>query len=173
MPTRSKRSSTPAGLGPFLKRAVALGAARAKLISASRVTVGEWVRWKCQFGCGCYGTLLTCPPYSPAPEDTARMLRSYRRAILLEGGARPVKQIVPDLEREVFLAGFHKAFGMACGPCRLCKSSGSPAPVASRSGPGPPWKPAAWTSSPLSAPPAGSSGWCARKTRRRTTSAWF
>ena len=123
MPSRrTQRKAGAAGLKSFLARAVELGAKRAKLIPAGHVTVGEWVRWKCQFGCGCYGTRLTCPPRSPTPESTARALRSYRRAILLEAGPRPVKEIVPELEREVFLAGFHRAFGMASGPCHLCKS---------------------------------------------------
>jgi predicted metal-binding protein len=32
-----------------------------------------------------------------------------------------IRRIVTDLEREIFLAGFYKAFGYACGPCSLCK----------------------------------------------------
>ncbi len=120
MPKR--RSAGSADLAPFLTRAVELGATRAVLLPAGRVVVGEWVRWKCQYGCGCYGTRLTCPPHSPTPESTRRALESYRRAILLEAGLRSVKEIVADLEREVFLAGFHRAFAMASGPCHRCKS---------------------------------------------------
>ncbi len=29
---------------------------------------------KCKYGCGAYGTRLTCPPYSPTPDETRRML---------------------------------------------------------------------------------------------------
>ena len=29
---------------------------------------------------------------------------------------------VAELEREIFLDGYYKAFGMGCGPCRICKS---------------------------------------------------
>jgi len=108
-------------LTPLLRAAERFGAVRAKVIPAGSIAVGEWVRWKCQYGCGCYGTRLTCPPRSPTPESTRRALASYRRGILIEGGKRPVKEVVPDLEREVFLAGFHRAFGMASGPCRFCK----------------------------------------------------
>jgi len=33
-----------------------------------------------------------------------------------------LRKIVADLEREVFLDGYYKAFGMALGPCRFCKT---------------------------------------------------
>jgi predicted metal-binding protein len=36
----------------------------------------------------------------------------------------PVKQVVPDLEREIFLAGYYKAFGFGSGPCSLCEDCG-------------------------------------------------
>jgi predicted metal-binding protein len=122
MPKKDRNSAAPAAsLEALLERARDFGAARAKVIPAAAVAVGEWVRWKCQFGCGCYGTRRSCPPHSPTPESTRRALACYRRAILLEGGSRPVRETVADLEREVFLAGFHQAFGMASGPCHLCK----------------------------------------------------
>ena len=50
------------------------------------------------------------------------MLDDYRWAVLVEagrGGKKP-REIVPKLEREIFLAGYYKAFGYASGPCRLC-----------------------------------------------------
>ncbi|MHC4664298.1 MAG: DUF2284 domain-containing protein, partial [Planctomycetota bacterium] len=28
--------------------------------------------------------------------------------------------IAPNLEREIFLSGYYKAFGLGAGPCRLC-----------------------------------------------------
>ena len=31
------------------------------------------------------------------------------------------KKIVADLEREIFLDGYYKAWSMGSGPCRLCK----------------------------------------------------
>jgi predicted metal-binding protein len=114
--TRRKR----AGLDAFLRRAGALGAARARVIRASAVVVAEGVRWKCRYGCDGYVTNLACPPHSPAPESTRRLLAGYRRAILLEAGRRRVREIVPELEREIFLAGFHRALGLCSGPCRLC-----------------------------------------------------
>ncbi|MFB3881070.1 MAG: DUF2284 domain-containing protein [Armatimonadota bacterium] len=93
-------------------------------MSPATVITAPWVRLKCQFGCGGYGLRLTCPPYSPTPEQTRAVLDCYSSAILVhcpgESGRRPVKQIVADLEREVFLAGNYKAFAFSSGPCDLC-----------------------------------------------------
>jgi predicted metal-binding protein len=105
----------------FLKRAVELGAKEAKLVPASKVFTGEWVRQKCQYGCGAYASSRNCPPYSPTPERTRRVLGEYRAAILVHGDrTADIREIVTTLEREIFLAGYHKAFAYACGPCNLC-----------------------------------------------------
>jgi len=105
----------------FVPRAIVLGAVDAKLIPASQVFTGEWVRLKCQYGCGCYASSRNCPPYSPTPERTRRILDEYHSAILVHGGqTTDIRDVVVKLEREVFLAGYHKAFAYACGPCQLC-----------------------------------------------------
>ena len=52
----------------YMKRAKDLGVKNAKIISTKSIVTAEWVRLKCQFGCGGYGRTLTCPPYSPTPE---------------------------------------------------------------------------------------------------------
>ena len=101
-----------------------LGAVGAKVISPKTVVTGPWVRWKCQFGCGGFGTSLVCPPYTPTPAETREMLDAYERAVLFEGspdGPRP-KEIAAALERELFLGGHYKAFGLGSGPCRLCEA---------------------------------------------------
>jgi predicted metal-binding protein len=96
------------------------------VIAADSVVTAAWVRLKCQFGCGGYGQRLTCPPHSPTPEQTQAALDEYRVALLVhspgDGDWQSVKQVVADLEREVFLAGFYKAFALGCGPCDLCDS---------------------------------------------------
>ena len=38
------------------------------------------------------------------------------------GQGSKLRKIVADLEREIFLDGYYKAFGMASGPCRFCKA---------------------------------------------------
>lgn len=125
MKTRGNNAaSTTQGRKPeyLVQRAVELGARDAKLIPTSQVFTGEWVRLKCQFGCGAYGSNRNCPPHAPTPERTRRILDEYRTAILVHGGrTTDIRALVVRLEREVFLAGYYKAFAYACGPCHLCE----------------------------------------------------
>ena len=109
-------------IGKFCKLAEKFGAREAKVISAESVFTAPWVRQKCRFGCGGYGQTLTCPPYSPTPEETRRILDSYNTAILVHcsDGWDDLNEIVVQLEREIFLGGYYKAFGLSAGPCNLC-----------------------------------------------------
>ena len=119
MPKCSRKRLTAAAIS---RRAVERGARHAKVVSTAMVFTAPWVRWKCQFGCDGYGSSLLCPPHSPKPEETRAVLDGYKRAILIHGGkTMDIRQLVTDLEREAFLGGFYKAFGLACGPCQLCK----------------------------------------------------
>jgi len=109
----------------FVRRAKALKAAGAKVISPRNVFTAEWVRVKCQFGCEGYGERLTCPPFSPTPQQTRRVLDEYEVGVLIHYDSEDweqVKDIVVTLEREAFLAGYYKAFGLGSGPCTLCES---------------------------------------------------
>lgn len=108
----------------FIRRACELGAKETKLITPQQIFTAEWVRRKCQYGCDGYGERLTCPPYSPTPQETRRMLDEYETAILIHCPSKEwtdMKSIVYTLEREAFLAGYYKAFGMGAGPCYLCE----------------------------------------------------
>lgn len=103
------------------------GATVAKVFPVARVVVAEWVRLKCQFGCGGYNKRLCCPPYTPTPEQTRRVLSEYRYALIYtfdgHGDARyrrRQQKLLADLERTAFLDGWYKAFGLGAGPCRLC-----------------------------------------------------
>jgi predicted metal-binding protein len=110
----------------YVKRALAASAAHAKRIPAASVVTAAWVRLKCQYGCGGYGQCLTCPPNSPRPDETARMLAEYETAILVHfDGHVEVTPIMVELEREAFLDGFYKAFAMGAGPCGLCDDCNS------------------------------------------------
>jgi len=109
--------------------ALKLGAEEAIPIEAKLIVVRDWVRLKCRYGCGSYGRWLTCPPYSPTPEETRRILREYEVGVLLRfgpclecgiEGATNIHEAVFKLERLAFLLGYYAAFGMACGPCNLC-----------------------------------------------------
>lgn len=123
---RRKVDSTE--LKPYVKLALEFGASEAKIIPARYVVTAEWVRLKCQFGCGGYNKRLCCPPYTPTPETTRKMLAEYRRALIyvyewqgsLKVRARRYRQLAA-LERRAFLDGYYKAFGLGAGPCRFCK----------------------------------------------------
>jgi predicted metal-binding protein len=104
----------------FIERATKLGAKAAKVINPTDVATGDWVRWKCQFGCSGYGTSLVCPPYTPTPKETRATLNGYRVGILFECDRGQAKKIAAALEREIFLSNYYKAFGLGSGPCRLC-----------------------------------------------------
>ncbi len=119
-------------LGTYAEKAKSLGLSRAEIIDTKNVVVGNWVRLKCQYGCGGYGQCLTCPPYSPTPDFTKKMISEYSKGLLMQTQKvvlvdRPrlgskLRNIVAGLEREIFLDGYYKAFGMASGPCRFCKA---------------------------------------------------
>ena len=118
MSTKRKRKLTAEAVR---RRALAMGAKHAKMISTGKVFTAPWVRWKCQFGCGAYGSNRLCPPHSPTPDVTRKVLDSYARAILIHGDkTADIRRMVSELERDAFLGGFYKAFGFACGPCHLC-----------------------------------------------------
>lgn len=114
----------------YIKKAKSKGITKAKIIDPESVVVSDWVRLKCQYGCGGYGQSLTCPPYSPTPDYTRKMLGQYSKGLLMQVTSISfdtntdfrLERIVADLEREIFLDGYYKVFGMAAGPCSLCKT---------------------------------------------------
>jgi len=92
------------------------------IICPCEVETAAWVRLKCQFGCEGYGQCLVCPPFTPTPEQMRKVLDGYKRAILIHCEPQAdVKAIVADLERDIFLRGAWKAFGLGAGPCYFCK----------------------------------------------------
>ncbi len=105
-------------------RAIKLGAKESKVIEVKTVQTAAWVRYKCQFGCSGFGECLTCPPYSPTPKETQKILDCFKKAILIHCQDRSkvdISKIVSKIEKETFLAGYYKALGMGAGPCRLCR----------------------------------------------------
>jgi predicted metal-binding protein len=91
-------------------------------VKPAEVVTAEWVRFKCQYGCGGYGACLTCPPHSPTPQQTRRLLDEYCVAYLIWWGAESGgRQVLGAIEREVFLTGWYRALALAEGPCMLCE----------------------------------------------------
>jgi predicted metal-binding protein len=119
-------------LKSYLSELEKSGASYCRVIPVSRIVTSDWVRLKCQFGCGAYGSRLSCPPYSPTPSQTQGMLRQYMNAIFVafrvpgSGSERSLRRrmrrSLVAVERELFLDGYYSAFAMAFGPCNLCPS---------------------------------------------------
>ena len=115
----------------FCKRALEMGIEEAKIIDAGSIATAEWVRMKCQYGCPGFGMSLCCPPRSPTPDMTRKVIDSYQKAILLHQRlrkgekrgqrAKTFNEAVVRLEIEIFLDGYYKAWSMGCGPCDRCK----------------------------------------------------
>lgn len=123
---RQKAGRKGTDLAHFVQLALDMGAESAGLIDASTIVCGAWVRLKCQFGCPGYNKRLMCPPFTPTPKETAEVVACYGRAILLHAHDNAIiNDIIPELERRIFLAGYYKALGFGSGPCRICENKGS------------------------------------------------
>ncbi|MGQ9509782.1 MAG: DUF2284 domain-containing protein [Thermodesulfobacteriota bacterium] len=119
-------------LESYCRKALEMGMSGAKIIDSCTIATGEWVRMKCQFGCPDYGMRLSCPPYTPTPAQTRKIIDSYKKAILLHIQYQKTRdkeimksfnfnQVIVSLEINIFLDGYYKAWSMGAGPCRLCK----------------------------------------------------
>jgi predicted metal-binding protein len=114
----------------YVEQALEGGAQEVRITPVSNVKTAEWVRLKCQFGCGGFGKRLCCPPYAPTPEQMKRVLADYRHALIYSYILTPsdysrkrrrMHLLVAELERRAFLDGYYKAFGLCAGPCRFCR----------------------------------------------------
>jgi predicted metal-binding protein len=108
-----------------------------QLIKTSQIMVAQWVRLKCRYGCDQYNTNWCCPPATVTVKEAREILKEYKRALLLGGetdnphfyqnnSKKRRRQIqfwkgTVAIERELFLLGFHKAFGLTSESCALCK----------------------------------------------------
>ena len=122
------------GVQIYCEEVLELGAGRAMVVDPRSVITAEWVRMKCQFGCSGFGKSRCCPPYSPAPDVTQKVVDSYQKAILVHRRlpkgekTRDFNQTLVKLEIKIFLDGYYKAWSMGSGPCRLCKECDLTAP---------------------------------------------
>ena len=101
-------------------------------IEPADIVVAQWVRLKCMFGCGNYGTLACCPPNVPSVAECRRFFDEYSAAVVIRfekavdqpedrhARSRGVNRELVKLERAVFLAGYRKAFLLFMDSCYLC-----------------------------------------------------
>ena len=104
-----------------------------KWIDPKQIIVAQWVRMKCMFGCGEYGSGGACPPNTPPVPECERFFREYADDIILhfEGAmdkpedrhawSAKINDRLVKLERAVFLAGFERVFLLFMDSCCFCK----------------------------------------------------
>ncbi len=103
-----------------------------KWIDPKDIIVAHWVRMKCNYGCDGYGRAC-CPPNVPPIIECQEFFREYTSAIIFHTRFDAEKNNYPkalsqklynslvELERSVFLQGYHKAFVFNQSCCSLCK----------------------------------------------------
>lgn len=103
-----------------------------KWINPKEIIVAQWVRVKCTFGCSDYG-LGTCPPNTPSVSECDRFFKEYENGLIIRLNKFADKNAYPadwsremtnkllDIEREIFLSGYQKAFLLNQTCCTLCK----------------------------------------------------
>ena len=103
-----------------------------KWIKAEDIVVSQWVRMKCMFGCAEYGRNATCPPSVPSVSECRRFFSEYSTAVIFHfekkvakpedrhSWSRGVNLELAKLEREVFIAGYAKAFLLYMDSCCIC-----------------------------------------------------
>jgi len=103
-------------------------------IEPDSIVTAQWVRMKCLFGCPDYGKSACCPPNTPSVDECARFFREYKTAAVFHfekavekpedrhDWSRGINGRLLELEREVFLGGYVKAFLMYMDSCGLCAS---------------------------------------------------
>ena len=68
----------------LLGEARRLGARETKIIGSNKVVVEDRVLLKCRAGCDSYGKKFVCPPYTPTPDEFRRILREYRKVLIVK-----------------------------------------------------------------------------------------
>ena len=104
-----------------------------KWIEPAKIVVSQWVRMKCTFGCAEYGRNASCPPNVPSVAECRQFFAEYSTAAVFHfekrvdkpearfKWSRKVNQALLELEREVFVSGYHKAFLLFMDSCCLCR----------------------------------------------------
>ena len=103
-----------------------------KWIEPKDVIVAQWVRMKCVFGCPNYGRHATCPPNVPSVAECREFFDEYTKGAIFHfekafekpenrhAWTRKVNQALLEVERQVFLAGYEKAFLLFMDTCGFC-----------------------------------------------------
>ena len=104
------------------------GINEAMVIYTAKIDVRDYVALKCKFGCTRYGKSYSCPPHTPTPEETRKILSEYKKAVLIGGevkggfaGQKKISDGMLAIERTLFLKGYYKSFALTPGSCTTCE----------------------------------------------------
>ncbi len=103
-----------------------------KWLDPKTIIVAQWVRLKCEYGCPSYGKIASCPPNTPSVEACRQFFAEYSTGLVIH-----FQQVAPEketrrawsaktntrlsaLERDIFLAGYPKAFLLFMDSCEIC-----------------------------------------------------
>jgi len=105
----------------MIQKSINLGCTKAKVISTKTISIAHWMKLQCQYGCSRYGSLLTCPPFTPDAEEMAEVIPEYDTALLINASPDThISQIGIHLEKYLKAKGFNRAFALFAQPCNLC-----------------------------------------------------
>jgi predicted metal-binding protein len=83
--------------------ALEMGAVDVKIIPAEKVVVEDRIVLKCKVGCSHYGKTLSCPPYTPTPEEFRKIVKDYSYALFMkfESKATADRELAKHLSKPV------------------------------------------------------------------------
>jgi predicted metal-binding protein len=103
-----------------------------KWMNPKNIIVSQWVRMKCMFGCRDYGKNAACPPNVPSVIECEKFFNEYSEAVVFHfqkqvekpedrhAWTKKVNSALLKLERQVFLAGYERAFLLFMDGCSFC-----------------------------------------------------
>ena len=100
----------------------------AMIIYTSKVEVRDWVILRCKYGCEKYGQSHSCPPNSIPTETMRKVLKEYKRAILVAAKTKNLedqgrmRDALIEMEKALFLKNYYKAFALVPGCCDKCEA---------------------------------------------------
>lgn len=104
-----------------------------KWIDPEKIVVSFWVRMKCIYGCPEYGSNASCPPNTPSFSECEKFFREFKEAVIFHfekkldkpedrfAWTREISLKLLELEKEVFLSGYVKAFLLFMDSCEICQ----------------------------------------------------
>jgi predicted metal-binding protein len=103
-----------------------------KWVNGNQISVAQWVRVKCMYGCDSYGKKSTCPPNTPSITECREFIAEYKNAVVfhfqvkvdddkeLHQWCKQINRELLKVEKEIFLLGYYKAFALLVDECNFC-----------------------------------------------------